>query len=234
MVYSNNFVGVIKVNGQVLREIDNVVTLPFNSEYIILLKNLDAKTAVINITIDGQDIQDGSGLVLYGNTEVELQGFLKGNSVKNKFKFIEKTEEISNHRGDRIDDGIVRIEYKFEKPLPRFFGNYYQYIPVYPFDNTVWKKYSFDSTVGLSTMSVQCCAENDNGITVKGSDDVDQHFNYTTLRTLEENSNVIIIKLKGTKNSKPITVKDKITCETCGRTSKYGVKYCHNCGTFIG
>jgi len=116
MVYKDRFVAVVKCNGKVLREKDDTVTLPFGSEYSLLLKNLESRKAVVNVSIDGQDVVDGS-LILDPNSEVELEGFLKGYQVKNKFKFIQKTEEITKHRGDRIDDGVIRIEYRFEKKI---------------------------------------------------------------------------------------------------------------------
>jgi len=55
---------------------------------------------------------------------------------------------------------------------------------------------------------------------------------------LEDNSTVIILKLKGT-NSKgqfikePVEVKTKIICETCGRRNKSNNRYCSNCGTSL-
>ena len=41
MAFKKNMVCSIKANGKILREIDNTVRLPFNSEYSILLKNLE-------------------------------------------------------------------------------------------------------------------------------------------------------------------------------------------------
>ena len=116
MVYKDRFVAVIKCNGRVLREKDDTVTLPFGSEYSLLLKNLESRKAIVNVSVDGQDAIDGS-LVLDPNSEIELEGFLKGYQVKNKFRFIQKTEEIVEHRGDRIDDGVIRVEYRFEKKV---------------------------------------------------------------------------------------------------------------------
>ena len=45
----------------------------------------------------------GFGLYkLYG------KGFMEGMVARNKFRFIEKTKQISDYRGDRVDDGIIR------------------------------------------------------------------------------------------------------------------------------
>jgi len=236
-MFNKNFVVVVKVNGKVLREVDGVVKIPFGSEYTILLKNLDTKTAAVEVSIDGQDVLDNSRLVIYGNAELELHGFLKGNDVKNKFKFIEKTEEISNYRGDRPDDGVVRVKYTFEKPtIPYWYTTKTWYQPmVYDYD-----RYYYGPPAGcMGNSSILCsCSsfsqqDNGDGITVKGSDDVNQRFNTVTLNTLESESHVITLKLRGTDLNKPMTVRDKVTCETCGRRSKTSAKYCENCGSYL-
>ena len=118
MVYSDRFVACIKVNNKILRERKEndgtVVYLPFGSEYSILLKNLDNRRAVVNIDIDGRDVTNG-GLVIPGNSEVDLERFVTLDSKGYKFKFIEKTAQISEYRGDKPDDGVIRIQYQFEE-----------------------------------------------------------------------------------------------------------------------
>lgn len=115
MTYKNSFVAVVKCDGSVLRENDGAVVLPFGSEYSILLKNLDSRRAVVGVSIDGQDVVGGSRLVVEPRMTAELDGFMDGNVVRNRFRFVQKTDEIVEHRGDRIDDGIVRVEVWFEK-----------------------------------------------------------------------------------------------------------------------
>ena len=115
MVYQQKLVAVIKYNGKILREVDNTVSIPFLAEYEIFIKNLESRDVVINISIDGEDVLDGQTIVIRANSSYSLEGFLKGNKVTNKFKFIQKTEKIQNYRGDRVDDGLIRIEYRFTK-----------------------------------------------------------------------------------------------------------------------
>lgn len=115
MVYKERFVVVVKCNGKILREKDGIITLPFGSDYSLLFKNLDSRKANVNISIDGSDVLSGSSLVIRPDTSMELEGFLENHMVKNKFRFIQKTEEIQEHRGDKIDDGIIRVEFAFEK-----------------------------------------------------------------------------------------------------------------------
>ncbi len=256
MMYNAGLVSVVKCNGRILREDKEIVSLPFGSEYSILLKNLNSKRCVVNISIDGQDILNGNSLVL-GNTksdcETEIKGFMDGNKVKNKFKFIEKTQQISDFRGDRIDDGIVRIEYWFEREIPdpiifrrTYFPTYYQY-PIEDIFNSAHYIYNYNSSVSSNNLSSSksFCnqnistnySDNQEGITVKGSE-TNQDFYNVSVGPLENYSKVIILKLKGTNYSgkeieKPITVQTKKICSTCGKKSKSYMKFCSNCGTFL-
>jgi len=112
-MHKKNFVAAIKVGGKVLRESSDRVELPFGSEYSILLKNLDSVRMQAQITIDGQDAT--GWLVLNPNSSMDVERFVKHLDRGNRFKFIERTEQIENHRGIKADDGLVRIEFKREK-----------------------------------------------------------------------------------------------------------------------
>ena len=116
--YFKKFCCSLKVNGKILREKDGMVSMPFDSEFSILLKNLESRLAVVKISLDGNDVLDNKALVVQSNSSLELDGFLNGNIAISRFKFIEKTSEIENFRGNRIDDGILRIEWKFQKEKP--------------------------------------------------------------------------------------------------------------------
>ncbi len=121
-MYESKLAAAIKVNGKVLREFNkDTVYIPFGSEYSILLKNLNTKRAVVNICIDGQDIVEG-GLVLNAGQEVDLERFVKNGNLTegNRLKFIERTAGIEQHRGVKLEDGLVRIEFQFEQPVPAY------------------------------------------------------------------------------------------------------------------
>ena len=117
-MHKSNLVAVIKCRGEVLRERDHdCVLLPFGSEYSIRLKNLEKRKASIRIFIDGRNIFGENGsYILDGRTEREIERFV-GNNLNsgNRFKFIKKTPEISQYRGDRVDDGLICVEFTFEK-----------------------------------------------------------------------------------------------------------------------
>lgn len=113
MTHKKNFVCAVKVNGKVLRESSDSVELPFGSEYSILLKNLDSVRVQARITIDGSEAI--GWLVINPGQDIEIERFVKDLNRGNRFKFIELTERIENHRGIKIEDGLIRVEFKREK-----------------------------------------------------------------------------------------------------------------------
>ncbi|GIU69121.1 MAG: hypothetical protein KatS3mg002_0357 [Candidatus Woesearchaeota archaeon] len=257
MVYQNKFVASIKCNGKFLKEFSDVVYIPFNSEYSIFMKNLDARKVVVKVSIDGDDVLNGKFIIIEPNKTFELNGFLNSdNTIRNKFKFIKKTQKISDHRGDRIDDGFIRIEYQFEEHISTYWHtNYYIYpTPIYiyydngtisPYINLDYKfnyPYNINADINVSYSS---CTYNvsyesslnkeDNGITVKGSETFEK-FSESSVGILSE-PNVLIIRLKGEYENKPvqniIKSREKIECPICGTKSKVGIKYCPECGCYI-
>lgn len=144
MVYQNNFVVAIKVNGKILREKSDVVALPFGSEYSIYIKNQKSVRALARVSIDGENINDdGDGWFIVGaNDSLELERFIRNSNLNkgNKFKFIERTKQIEDHRGIGADDGLVRVEYKFEI-VPKqvhYDSIYYPVVYPPPYVNSPW------------------------------------------------------------------------------------------------
>ena len=254
MTYKDYFVVEVKHNGKILRVKDDFVSLPFGSEYSIYLKNLSSRRASVKISVDGQDVLDGQSIVIDPNTSTELEGFMKGSIAKNKFKFIQKTKEIQEHRGDRVDDGFIRVEFAYEKHIePTYFiheikycspfhWNYTNYFTGNSSDNfnlTKDKVYALNCSISdqpINSVYNSSVPVQDEGITVKGSE-CNQQFRYTTIGELEE-CQVIIIRLRGETDSgqqvsKPLTIDTKLICSTCGRSWKSNIKFCGNCGTFL-
>ena len=262
-MYKNNLVVVVKHNGKVLRETGTCVSLPFSSEYSLLVKNLNSRKVSVNISIDGEDVIDGKSLLIQSDSSTELKGFLSGKTAKNKFRFIEKTKQISKYRGDRADDGLIRVNFAFEKEQPTVTYHYHDVsdywppskrrCPCEPFgpvkycsgSNSI-QKHNIKSGGFNSSNDILSCSVsnelytnnsfNDDGITVKGSE-INQDFNYGYIGDLEK-SNVIVIRLRGEKNNgtvieRPVMVRNRLTCPTCGKRSRSDSKFCNRCGTFL-
>lgn len=243
MVYRDLFVVSVKCDGKILREQKDKIYIPFGREYSIFLKNLNSKRAAIDVEIDGKDILDGTSLLIDANESFDLEGFLDGNSVSHKFKFIEKTQEISNFRGNRAEDGLIRVQYRFEKEQD-------PYRNIKELVKSQYKSYTMNSGIkgsmlrghdseeessssepSYSSYSEEHNQSNDQGITVKGSCDSCQRFKTMSAMALETEIHTIIIQLVG--GEKMITVKDKLQCENCGKMSRSHHKFCTNCGTSL-
>jgi len=250
MTYKDQFIAEVKCNGSILRVRDDIITLPFGSDYSLFFKNLSSKRASVKVSIDGQDVLYGNSLVIDGNTSTELLGFMNGSQVKNKFLFIQKTKEVQEYRGDKIDDGIIRIEFAYEKvkPVtfltelkpPQFNWNYNEWFTGNSADKYNSKR-SLTSDVNINSVTYSCSVGVntpllDEGITVKGGE-IRQQYTYVTMGELEESS-VIILKLKGvTLTNQPVqqavTTSKKLICSSCGTKCKSLYKYCPNCGTYL-
>ena len=147
-------------------------------------------------------------MLIEPNDTTEIEGFLKGSNVTNKFKFIEKTSEIEDFRGNKIDDGLIRISFEFEKkiiiPKPVLYRNSYIVDNDIPF--LYRNSYIVDNDIPLTNTCV-----NDNGITVKGSES-DQSFVKGSFGFPDGNKHVIVIQLKG-KTSSNTTILEPVTIQ---------------------
>lgn len=258
MMYSNKLVSSIKVDGKVLREFKDQVYIKFGSEYSIFLKNLNTKRVMVTIHIDGNNVTPNA-LVLNPNEEVTLERSLANGSltVGNKFKFIELTPSIEKHRGIKSEDGLIRIEFQFEK---QFTSNTFMWNDVVPYNGS--PKYVHDTafwgseTTMFSSRTVPTTADisgpvtttraslnncngtvNDTGITVPGGKS-EQRFSTVSRFPLETEKHVMIFKLLGQdpnaeKITQTIDVSKKATCVTCNRKNKITAHYCSNCGTAL-
>ena len=167
MMYNNKLVASIRANGKILREFKDTVYIPFGSEYSILLKNLNTVRALINLYIDGDNVVPG-GLVLNAGQEIDQQRAIRNNNLNegNKFKFIERTGNIEQHRGVKLEDGLIRVEYQFEKIFKRQDGIQWNNIklggqpyygdPTWTVNNAVLRGSSADVTPSYMKGTVSC------------------------------------------------------------------------------
>jgi len=122
MMYNEKLAVAIKSAGKVLREFKDSVYVPFGAEYSIFIKNLNTVRTIVKVSIDGQYVDEsGEGFVINANSSLDLERYLKNRNMNegNRFKFIERTGKIEQHRGIQVEDGLVRVEFQFEKPLPK-------------------------------------------------------------------------------------------------------------------
>ena len=256
MMYESKLAVALKSAGKVLREFKDTVYVPFGSEYSIFVKNMNSVRALVSVSIDGEDVGDGTQFIVDANDNVDIERFIKdGNFNKgNRLKFIERNEAVEDHRGIGVEDGLIRVEFQFERIIP----TYVPYVePWRPNDTTIW--YSNDNStaggplrnatftssassnevVGKASVNVNTVntSLNDAGITVPGSES-NQQFRQGAWFPVESETHVIVLKMLGqtednTPVRKPVTVKTKPKCVTCGSTNKATAKFCTECGTSL-
>jgi hypothetical protein len=175
-MYNQKMVCCLKANGKVLREFKDTVYVPFGSEYSILIKNLNSVRAIVNITIDGQEVVP-DGLVVNANQEIDLERFVKDLSKGNKFKFIERTANIENGpRGIKVDDGLIRVSFKYEKVYPQLVNTIHHHIWN---TNTVYGNGSPRWSTGISgSLNTPIGAS-----TTGGSSDTDMRYAMNSIAT---------------------------------------------------
>lgn len=163
-MYSNKFVAAVKVAGQVLRERETAtgteVALPFGSEYSVLLKNVDPTLrAQVNVFIDGTDVAEGTAFIVGPGQSVDLERFIRNGNLAagNRFKFIERTAAVEAHRGVTEEDGLIRVQFTFEKPQPivTIYPVRREYVYVDPWWNTgpIYPRRYWDHQIICNTMS---------------------------------------------------------------------------------
>jgi hypothetical protein len=133
-MYNSGLICCIKTNDKILREHNNIVRLPFGSDYSIYLKNLNTVKAEVKITIDGQDILDGNSLIIDAGRNIDIGRWLLNGDLNRgpKLRFIEKTDTIRETKVETGMDGLVEITYQFEKVWPtQVYGNF--------LDNTLYR-----------------------------------------------------------------------------------------------
>jgi hypothetical protein len=246
-MYVNNFVVALKVGNKYIRDEDGEVKIPFGSEYKIFLKNMDSRKAVVKISVDGKNVTE-KGIVIHGNSSIDLNGNIENGELKNCFKFIKVSSEIEDFRGITPEDGLIRVEIIWEKkkvevPYTIYTTPQWEYTPWktyttwYDYKTSSWDVANNDLVYrgsGHTTCSynnVSSDSKNDNGITVKGNE-INQPLNTCYVDVLENDSTIIVLKLIG-YDGELKTSRDKIQCEVCGRINKSNHKFCGGCGTYL-
>jgi len=139
MMYNDKLVVAVKAQGKILREHKDTALMPFGTEYSILIKNKNTVRALVRVEIDGTDVTGGTQLIVGPNSSIDLERFIKNGNLKegNRFKFIERTQKIEEHRGIGAEDGLVRVEFEFERAMTTTltvnnFNNVHHYVNPWP------------------------------------------------------------------------------------------------------
>lgn len=234
-MYINNFSASVISNNQVLRENNDVIRLPFGSQYAIRLQNHNnVSKALVSVKVDGKDALSDRQIILQHGETLDLEGFMSASgAVSNKFKFVEKIKEIVDYRGESADDGFIEIKFQFEaaRPIMSYRG-YAIKSKGLSNDHDRWNRESMVAyNASCETHPVSC-----DGVTVKGEES-NQNFIDGHVGALTGLEYTIRFKLQGDVKQKvlvrPVTVKTKLKCDACGKLSKSSFKFCPRCGNAL-
>lgn len=162
MMYQDKLAVAIKHNGKFLRENKDLVQIPFGSEFSVLVKNLNSRRVKFTLSIDGANALDDTEIIVGANSETEIKRFIRNGNMDegNAFKFVERTQAIEDGpRGIKVDDGVVRVEFWFEKEKPQItvkdiYWEKHHYRDFYPQQNIWNTTYGSGPTVyGMSNIS---------------------------------------------------------------------------------
>ena len=141
MMFKNGFVAAIKNNqGEILRESrnesrNNIVFLPYHSNYSIRLKNNHERRSVASISIDGTDVLGSRQIIVPANGTVDVDRFcIDGNlATGNKFEFV-PLEDRRVQDPTTSENGLIRIKFQLEKvPILILSPAPYPYPPIAPY-----------------------------------------------------------------------------------------------------
>jgi hypothetical protein len=112
MAYDSQFVLAIMHNGSPVREISGKVTLPFNSEYKIRLKNKhDYLRAKARVWVDGRKASNLGDFILKPGETLDLERFLDESMTSGRrFKFVPVSDSRVNDPTDE-ENGIIKVEF---------------------------------------------------------------------------------------------------------------------------
>jgi len=240
MAYDSQFVLCVLHNGSPIREIGNVVHLPFHSEYKVRLKNKNSfLRAKARVWIDGRQVSNLGDFILQPNETLDLERFLDESMDRGrKFKFVPLEDGRVNDPTDP-DNGIIKVEFYREKrwdppkftitstPIIQTIPNW-QYIPTYTYTDTSG---TFRGNVG--GMSSNSCyvsspasyTPENAGATVEGGHS-GQQFTYAADFQTEVYPTTIQLTIRGL-DRREVDWED--TPATPGRPKKR-IKFCPNCG----
>ena len=147
MAYDSSFVLCVLHEGSPVREINGQVSIPFQSEYKVRLKNKHGYLRTkARVWIDGRKVSNLGDFILKPGETLDLERFLDQSlSSGNRFKFVPLSDDRVNDPTDK-NNGTIKVEFYRELDLlngwkpPKI-------VPLTPRDPDYW--YTYDSNTGI-------------------------------------------------------------------------------------
>ena len=240
MMHSNKFVAAIQdaKTKKTFSEYDHngntsLVYLPNGTEYELYFKNLDPlRKAGVSVKIDGVDVTNGYVIVSPCDV-LSLERFIGKNEFSsdkgNRFKYIQKTGRIVEHRGNHPSDGLIEIDFKFEAPRLSYSIDNNQHIASFISNG------SFTMSGSMTTKSATRGIDSqplDKGITVRGSKS-DQTFRKVSVDWDPTMYKMVFeVKVDIGQNKEPVSfhsLPKGQQCDVCGTINSPTANFCEHC-----
>ncbi len=254
MMYDKQFVLAILHAGSPVREIGGKVTLPFNSEYKVRLKNKNNVRAKARVWIDGRKASTLGDFILNPGETLDLERFLdESMSEGRRFKFVPLSDRRVNDPTDH-NNGEIKVEFYLEQvnivninwniPVYPLYPPKGPAYPTYPIvDNTGTgggyrgsTTFTSNSTLSSSERISSCnlvSSPGQAGATVEGSNS-DQSFEVGDDFQTDILPTTLTLRVRGPKKN-TVTPKPKPRpskfCGECGTERlRRRDKFCRGCG----
>lgn len=250
-MYKEKFVLSVLHSGSPLREFgphyDKKVSMPFNSEYAIRLRNKNDRSCTARIFIDGTKLSSFGDIILQRNGYVDVERFINSsmNSGK-KLKFVPLNHKDVNDPYSS-DNGIIKVEFRLEKSArvvidphspfqnddltprhprgPKRRGSATKGGPLRYSSSMSWGNVESSNMI---TQSMFNYVDTQDGATVEGGKS-DQSFSYGDIDVNFKPSAVLKLKIVGVKGDKEVKKHTKF-CTNCGTISRKLDRFCGRCG----
>jgi hypothetical protein len=253
MMYSNGFAFAIKNNNKPLAEFniagENLVYLPFGSEFEIFLKNTLDCRASVEMLVNGINIWGDENLLLNRKSQETIKSF----QPSGKALLFEREGCEGNYSVGDPENG--KIEVRIRKELPYFTtswssssnsGKWNSFGPIYGgWNSSTIKPREIRYTSSVSSPDVcnhvSSTTYNNNlslesGVVVEGTQTGERTIS-SSIGSLEAQETIFRIRLIGQLEEKqivdPVTTRDVrfIYCTNCGNRNKQIDNFCSKCGT---
>lgn len=249
-MYNNNCVIAILHKGNVLREHNGEVHLPFGSSYKIRAKNNGWGRVKVKVKIDGSYIHpDNQAFVINANSQMDLERMITNGNLNSgpRLKFVELSDGRVQDPTSK-ENGVVEVSFYRERmqPVQPFI---YDINNTYIGDTSRFGEVTCDSydTVAYSSQVNHSLINNNggsldrlssrkmkssNGATVGGSKSK-QGFSLSEDFDTELIPTVLTLKMFGINEPNYVKNTRNKFCDSCGRKNRFKAKFCSQCGRRI-
>lgn len=199
-VNKENFVLNVFNDEYPVKEIDGKVTIPFDSEYCLFLRNGNDRDCTAKIWIDGALVSNFRDFIIEANSELNLERFVTESMQEGKrFKFVLlDNPEVDDP--ERKENGIVKVEFRLEKQYKYIAPDFriLEYKNIWQSNGNINTTLEFDGNSGWSrdsniNCSVTCSSSS--GATIAGSESK-QSFHYANI-DVENEPTILTLKIMG-------------------------------------